>query len=61
MTPIILLAAFFPGVLMTVMGIFVALTAIGAAVSLLVWLCKHPVRLLTLGVVCALGLAAFLP
>jgi len=61
MTPILLLAAFFPGVLMTIVGIGVAVMALGACVSLLAWVCSHPVRLLVFGVLCAIGVAAVMP
>ncbi len=46
MTPLILMAAFFPGVLVTLAWILIALVAVGWTIALGVWVLSHPSTLL---------------
>lgn len=60
MTTLLLMAAFFPGVLMTLVWIVVGLLALGWTIALVVWICSNVARFLVCGTVLALGIAAFM-
>lgn len=60
MTPIILMAAFFPGVLMTCVWIVVGLVIVGWTIAGLVWVCSNFVRFLICGTLIAMGVAALM-